>query len=525
MKRVAYALIFAAIAAVLLEAGLQVASLVAYLTHSRDEVTPGAEGGGTILCLGDSYTYGVGASASDNTYPSVMRRRLKDQRGAAPTVINAGWPSRNSRDLLAKLDGQLQRFDPDLVFILIGLNDTWSRPKRLDLADASPTPGEDSGWRLRWRTGRLLAWAFGDYGGSLETETAIRGASAPPPKKAGTSAGDPFSRGVSCLSTGDPQGAALAFEEALQAQPARAAEIRQGLVQSYSILGMEDKARASLDRLEEEHVRRPTLQTTEALVAALAVLRENAKAFEIAQTGVRDFPNSSELWWSIGGEHYRTGRLPQAEKAYDEALNHADPDNAAWRALLMRECARTCVERDPKKSLRLVISSLLLDGDFGRCLVALRPGRPYYSRELADEAVAEMELRSTDKDSVTRLLATLFSMKDEATAPDALGVLEPHLRQMISRCVAHGSQPVLMTYPMSVPHVEVVARKLAGETAAELVDVRRRFEVESRNRPREELFIPDGHCADGGYLIMGQLAEAAARRILTSDQPDGAARP
>lgn len=49
--------------AVLLEVVLQVASYVAFLGYSRDPVAHGTAGGATILCIGDSYTYGLGASS------------------------------------------------------------------------------------------------------------------------------------------------------------------------------------------------------------------------------------------------------------------------------------------------------------------------------------------------------------------------------------------------------------------------------------------------------------------------------
>ena len=96
-KRLARVLCCFFAALLLLEVGLQVASYVVYLRHSRDEVSQGSEDGGTILCIGDSYTYGVGTSSPDNTYPAVMARILKDRKGVEPTVVNAGWPGQNSR--------------------------------------------------------------------------------------------------------------------------------------------------------------------------------------------------------------------------------------------------------------------------------------------------------------------------------------------------------------------------------------------------------------------------------------------
>jgi hypothetical protein len=150
----------------------------------------------------------------------------------------------------------------------------------------------------------------------------------------------------------------------------------------------------------------------------------------------------------------------------------------------------------------------------GKSLVALRPGREHYSPQLAEEILADLNLPPRAEQASKQLLAALFSMQDQPRNPGTAGVLESHLRQMIDLSTAHGAQPVLVTYPMPVPDVEQVAAKLAAETGAELVDMRQRLEAAARSQPSEAFFIPDGHCSDSGYRIMGETAAAAAGRLL-----------
>lgn len=57
-------------------------------------------------------------------------------------------------------------------------------------------------------------------------------------------------------------------------------------------------------------------------------------------------------------------------------------------------------------------------------------------------------------------------------------------------------------------------RKLAAETAADLVPVREHFRVALRDQPRDALFMPDGHCSDRGYEIIGRSAAAVVARRL-----------
>ncbi len=54
--------------------------------------------------------------------------------------------------MLRRLPEQLRSLHPDAVCVLVGWNDGWARPARLD-----PVALGNSGFPLRWRTGRLLA--------------------------------------------------------------------------------------------------------------------------------------------------------------------------------------------------------------------------------------------------------------------------------------------------------------------------------------------------------------------------------
>ena len=286
-------------------------------------------------------------------------------------------------------------------------------------------------------------------------------------------------------------------------------------MQAWSTQGLADKARASLQWLESENARAPKQPTTEALVNALVALREHARALEVALAGVEAHPSSTQLWYFLGEEHYRTWALQRAESAYDRALQHAPPRDDSWPAMVMRACARTCHERDARKSLGLVISAFLLDRDLGKSVVAARPGRSRYSELLARECLTGLALGPADEQAARRLIAIVLSITDRPIRDDAMcQVLESHVRQMIALCDARGVRPILMTYPMPTPHVEAVVAAVCGQTGAEMVDVRQRFDDTDPARRQRELFIPDGHCSDGGYRLMAEAAANVAGRFL-----------
>lgn len=74
----------------------------------------------TVLALGDSLTYGYGATA-DTAYPQRLAR------ATGWRVINAGINGNTSAQALARLPDLLEQYDPELVIISIGGNDFLQR--------------------------------------------------------------------------------------------------------------------------------------------------------------------------------------------------------------------------------------------------------------------------------------------------------------------------------------------------------------------------------------------------------------
>ncbi|MBC5785036.1 arylesterase [Ramlibacter sp. USB13] len=81
--------------------------------RSRMQAVPA---GATVLALGDSLTFGTGASP-DSSYPTVLARLT------GWNVVNAGIPGDTSAGALARLPGLLQEHAPALVIVGIGGND------------------------------------------------------------------------------------------------------------------------------------------------------------------------------------------------------------------------------------------------------------------------------------------------------------------------------------------------------------------------------------------------------------------
>jgi lysophospholipase L1-like esterase len=85
--------------------------------------------GATIVCFGDSITYGTGANEGED-YPSLLRELVRRD------LINAGVAGDTTRDALARLDTDVLARDPYLVIVEFGGNDFLERlPKKETLAN------------------------------------------------------------------------------------------------------------------------------------------------------------------------------------------------------------------------------------------------------------------------------------------------------------------------------------------------------------------------------------------------------
>lgn len=85
-----------------------------------------AGAGYTILCLGDSFTFGSGAP-KENSYPLQLARLLNSNgQGLEFTVINGGLPGQNTSQILTELAQDLEETKPALVVLLAGGANCWN---------------------------------------------------------------------------------------------------------------------------------------------------------------------------------------------------------------------------------------------------------------------------------------------------------------------------------------------------------------------------------------------------------------
>ena len=172
-KKLRLVLLGCVLALVAAELALQVIAFAIWSTRDSSVSPSDTE---TVLCVGDSFTYGLGTTSRDFAYPAAAERHAKET-GSSLTFINGGWPGNDSRDVLRELPRLLEAHHPRLVYVLVGYNDSWHRP---DLEAAESLGNDDGGFRIEFRLGRLAAMVL-DALGSNESESTPQVAAEPRP--------------------------------------------------------------------------------------------------------------------------------------------------------------------------------------------------------------------------------------------------------------------------------------------------------------------------------------------------------
>src|SRR5262249_11860266 len=83
----------------------------------------------TIIAVGSSSTFGVGASSSAAAYPARLEALLKERfPGAAIKVLNRGVNGEDAAEMLVRFDKQVLAEKPDLVLWQVGTNAVLRNP-------------------------------------------------------------------------------------------------------------------------------------------------------------------------------------------------------------------------------------------------------------------------------------------------------------------------------------------------------------------------------------------------------------
>lgn len=532
------------LALVALEVALQVIALVIWSRRSE----AGADAPAAVLCVGDSFTYGLGATGDGGSYPRQLEQLLT-AAGAARSVVNGGWPGQTSREVLLRLPEQLQRHRPEVVCVLVGINDVWGRPVRVVEADFAKPPS--AGFPLRWRGGQVLSllvtwlthqpnaapefvgtWHHGDLQVSFEPsgrvllgrdelrwirdeggfalvmpkgevlplswsitagrlllrtpqfEHTLESGPAPPPRA--------VVRGELALARGELALAKQTFAEAL-ATVEDAPSARAGLV--AVAVAESDRPRAVVlrEELQAQHAADASLGVGRALLQAHLALGETEPALDLAESLLARDPTQLPAW-SVMLASAAT-HLPRVLACMQRVLAAA-PADASWRPLLLQTRANLLRPSDPVAALGDHFAAFLQTDNGAFLLRQCELGAAEFTPSVREAALARLPAAAA-----ARVRAALAA---DAGEVGVYATLRAHLERIAEACKAHGAQLWLLSYPEPDAQRDALVAGVAAAVGARFVALHPRFTELLATTPRAQLFIHDGHCTDRGYGVMAE---------------------
>jgi lysophospholipase L1-like esterase len=489
---------------VVLEVGLQAAAFWVWLGVARTTSEPsGRSQERIVLCLGDSATYGFGASSPEMSYVGQLERllALSRENGLSATswrVVNRGWPGRNSAELLQRTPRFLHEAAPDYVIILVGTNNRWSRsemdrpPPRLD--DVSRA-GDDLRWEWRLRTLRLLRIVQSGLSALFVPEK-------PSPvqhrvflEETPMESDDPAS--TRPLETHDLHRQLLELQRLTEAN-----EFMDLPTVNRRLRVLRSRVRQAND----PYASRLLVQLLHNLMRPLETVDEALRAIE-------KHGRASEFVLALPAALARLGRRDEALYWADEAVRLGASGGRGAVAYRKRALVRLMrgehVEsfEDALRAFSLDRNRLAMESDLARIRARVSPSRLHNVLAVLDQPWVTADVRNTAHRAWQRL--QLKSSQDRFA-----NRLKDDLKRIIDLASAFGAEPLLMTHPNPKREqtLSSLLREAAEESAVPLIDLAPVFAKALEAGRWEDYFIADGHCTDEGYRLM---AEEVARMLLS----------
>ena len=485
-----------------------------------------------VLCVGDSFTYGLGATTMENNYPNQLAEILAQSQGHEEgwVVFQHGWPGRNSAMLANRLAEYLQNDQPDFLCVLIGSNNRWNSSEmdspalRLGQDSANEfrifaAEGFGDRWTLRWRTGRLLLIAR-----ELVLGDALRGREVPvdgtpadmtPPGETRLE-GREFTLELerellAALPLAEPP-ADRELATAPGTRIARAASRRSP--DTRRLMDMIQQVRQAQDAVREQAVQllgelQPRLeeaadvQLGEQYTSLLLRLGRWEEALTVGLDTAQRFGKTIPLCTCLGQALAKNGRIEEALVWISEAVRMDLSRDSTLVILgsIYRQARRY------EEALRAGAGAFLLSGNLERMETNFRGS---LSRTQMKEQVVLALLESLPL-SPAQSLAASSVVKRTLDTSAAQRRLEDDLRYMVRLARSQGVEPVLLNYPHYLPGISAVIRRSARKLNVTLVDLNPAFNERLKTVSRRDLFVHDGHCTDRGYRLMAEEVAAALR--------------
>jgi len=424
----------------ILEVALRVVGSI-YADISESDTGKNKKGTTTILCIGDSFTFGIGAPR-DLSYPAQLEKLLNQAApGVKYSVINRGWPGQNSTQFLKRFEDYLKEFKPDIVTILIGAQNLGNYFGYQDFLRKAQKQERSFLQELHGSLDRIRIYKFI----RLLFQT-------PQPNWSG----DEF--------TNEQKPARILNPE--KKKQHRVPECMTGL--ELKEQGEYDKALETL--LGAAKTKNLGAECSNIVGSIYRERLQFDQAIDWFKKGIEYDPTQFKNYEDIGLSYFARNRMEEAIDWIKKGF-----DNARVETLHPR-----CY-------------SLI-----GRAFETLG------NSEKALGFFAKERQKKKERNDFLRGLAGDYFLLFQKSSKniEVYSWIRADVEQMLSLVIQYNALPVLMNYPY-MPEIDHVYRKLAEDRQVPYVDHQKAFENFTQNGMlSSEYFIPDGHPNAKGYRIM-----------------------
>lgn len=407
----------------------------------------------TILSIGDSFTFGIGAT-KDLSYPAQLEKMVNESTSKQKvSVINRGWPGQNSSQFLLRLPRYLEEFQPDVVTILIGGQNLVNY---FGYKDYLENTGEQK---------RTLVMVLNDSFEQIRIYKFIRLL---------------FRDSRSDWSTEDYP------EENKPARVVALDTIDEDSVPEC-ITGLELKEKGKYDEALQLILGIADSQDIGAECSNIVgSIYKERKQFDEAEMwfrkGIQYDLGQFRNYEDIGKSYLDRNQLKEAIFWFEKGF-----DNATYESLY------------PRCYSGIGLAFIALNNN----AAALK----FFEKEMGKSSERDGFLNNLAKDY-------LFLFQQSQTNEAIYKWLRSDVEKMIKLCKKFNATPVLQTYPF-MPEINFIYKQLAKELQISIVDHQKAFEPFTLNRLLDdEYFIPDGHPNANGYNLMAKNIQVILKKDL-----------
>lgn len=490
-----------------LELSLQIASLIQNkILNSRISRQEDKRNGQiNILCVGDSFTQGVGASDIEYSYPMQLQKYLNKNSHYNWRVFNSGVAGTNSSELVNFIPRLIDRYSPAYLCILIGMNDSWNLNLRNEAffpSEPYPIIKKKSGlisWKLRFRTLRLFRMLLKYF-----QDIRLSKSSSPNKNiisKKTENIKDLFESGKKLLSENRPQEAIEVFTKVITMAPDN---LDARIQLAYSLVAQKRSAEAiQYAHSVRESISGKSLIQHIYLAWFFMFVGEFNHAYNEVEEYRKHFPaDLGMIYEALANIAFETFDYNAAEYYFKKVIKDYPQKTFSYRTL-----ARVYSLKDNKldDALKLLIQAHLIDRNTDQTklyLSIVHSSSPFtleHFIKILEKFENEVNVDLTIHNELRLLCQTMIK---RIGGDD---VLRKNLAIISALCLQHKAVPLFITYPGPMhSSVSKVIRDFCLQRNKLMVDSEDIFKDLLVENKFEKYFVLDSHLNNEGYRILGE---------------------